>query len=184
MTPHRLVRHPDSPASPVELVEVDALRGQNGELTFFFIAFGKTKHVRLPPVGEPQRADELWRHTCFEAFLAPSTGELYYEFNFSPSRAWAAYRFRSYRSGMARLEISALRVQSKALRSKLGVTATLRPASLPELMPSESWRLGLSAIIEAEDGSISYWALEHAPGKPDFHNPDCFAAELAPAAIS
>jgi hypothetical protein len=40
-------------------------------------------------------------------------------------------------------------------------------------------RLGLSAVIEENDGTISYWALKHLPGKPDFHHPDSFALELA-----
>ena len=35
--------------------------------------------------------------------------------------------------------------------------------------------LGLSAILEEEDGTISYWALAHPPGRPDFHHPDCLA---------
>ena len=36
-----------------------------------------------------------------------------------------------------------------------------------------------SYVIEEEDGTISYWALRHAAGKPDFHHPDGFAMELA-----
>ena len=50
--------------------------------------------------------------------------------------------------------------------------------------PPIAWRagrleIGLSAVIE-EVGSIkSYWALQHPPGRPDFHHPDCFALELA-----
>jgi hypothetical protein len=35
--------------------------------------------------------------------------------------------------------------------------------------------LGLSAVLEEQDGTKSYWALAHPPGgKPDFHHPDCF----------
>ena len=30
------------------------------------------------------------------------------------------------------------------------------------------------------DGGISYWALAHPPGKPDFHHPDSFALTLPP----
>ena len=41
--------------------------------------------------------------------------------------------------------------------------------------------LGLSAVIEEADGNVSYWALAHPPGKPDFHHSDCLALEL-PAA--
>jgi hypothetical protein len=39
--------------------------------------------------------------------------------------------------------------------------------------------MGLSAVIEERDGMLSYWALRHAPGKPDFHRRDGFALELA-----
>jgi hypothetical protein len=38
--------------------------------------------------------------------------------------------------------------------------------------------LGLSAVIEDESGALSYWALRHVPGKPDFHHPQAFAMEL------
>ena len=31
-------------------------------------------------------------------------------------------------------------------------------------------------------GGISYWALAHPPGKPDFHHADGFALELSPGA--
>jgi len=41
------------------------------------------------------------------------------------------------------------------------------------------WDLGLSAILEEQDGTKSYWAIAHPPGdKPDFHDPACFAAHL------
>jgi hypothetical protein len=39
-------------------------------------------------------------------------------------------------------------------------------------------RLALSAVIEEGDGTLSYWALKHGPGKADFHVPDGFALEL------
>jgi hypothetical protein len=38
--------------------------------------------------------------------------------------------------------------------------------------------IGLSAVIEEQDGRLSYWALRHPPGKPDFHYPEAFALEL------
>jgi hypothetical protein len=39
-------------------------------------------------------------------------------------------------------------------------------------------RIALSAVIEDERGSVSYWALKHAPGKPDFHHPAGFILEV------
>ena len=40
-------------------------------------------------------------------------------------------------------------------------------------------RIALSAVIEEGNGALSYWALRHPAGKPDFHHPDAFAMELA-----
>ena len=47
-----------------------------------------------------------------------------------------------------------------------------------ESFPDAPLRLGLSAVIEETDGTKSYWALAHPPGKPDFHHKDCFALTL------
>jgi hypothetical protein len=33
-------------------------------------------------------------------------------------------------------------------------------------------------VIESADGSISYWALRHPAGRPDFHHLDGFALLL------
>jgi hypothetical protein len=40
--------------------------------------------------------------------------------------------------------------------------------------------VALAAVIEADTGELSYWSLQHAPGKPDFHHPDGFTLELSP----
>jgi hypothetical protein len=43
---------------------------------------------------------------------------------------------------------------------------------------NEELLIGLAAVIEEKSGTLSYWALRHAPGKPDFHHPDAFALVL------
>jgi hypothetical protein len=52
-----------------------------------------------------------------------------------------------------------------------GVRITLEYAS-------DVSQINLCAVIEEIDGTKSYWALAHPPGKPDFHHPDCFALTL------
>jgi hypothetical protein len=48
-----------------------------------------------------------------------------------------------------------------------------------ELLPAgRALRLGLSMVVEDTDGVLSYWALRHPPGKPDFHHTDAFASQL------
>ena len=48
----------------------------------------------------------------------------------------------------------------------------------PGIFPDTGSKLALAAVIEEVDGTKSYWALRHPPGKPDFHHPDCFALTL------
>jgi hypothetical protein len=40
--------------------------------------------------------------------------------------------------------------------------------------------MSLAAVVEETDGTISYWALAHADGPPDFHHPACFRAQVPP----
>jgi hypothetical protein len=40
--------------------------------------------------------------------------------------------------------------------------------------------LGLSAVIEENDGAVSYWALKHSLGPPDFHDASAFILEWEP----
>ena len=37
---------------------------------------------------------------------------------------------------------------------------------------------GISAVVATKRGKISYWALAHPAGSPDFHHKDCFALKL------
>ena len=177
-----LIPHPASPPSPARKIAVDAARLLDGRLALTFMAQGDLSRIRIPAERAPARADELWRATCFEAFLRSPEAEAYVELNFSPSTQWAAYRFDSYRSGMRQAEIDPPTVKPMTAGKYLGVVASVELGSLPELVPWETWEIGLAAIIEGEDGSVSHWALVHPPGVPDFHHGDCFAGDLAPAA--
>lgn len=115
---------------------------------------------------EPVRTDGLWRHTCFEAFVA-GAGPAYREFNFAPSGAWAAYAFDDHRSGMRDVEAApSVGWQDGNLIAEVAVPI------------AGDWRLNLTAVIEETDGTKSYWALAHPDGPPDFHDPACFVLAL------
>jgi hypothetical protein len=133
----------------------------------------------LPSPSSPARADELWRHTCFEAFLRAPDGS-YLEFNFAPSTQWAAYRFSGYRAGMALEPIAAPKIWTKREPARFELQVELDAGFLALASP---WRLALAAVIEEIGGAKSYWALAHAPGKPDFHHLDAFAYEFAGAPL-
>ncbi len=137
---------------------------------------GDVSRLLIPAAADVARADGLWRHTCFEAFAAGSDWPGYREFNFSPSGAWAAYAFAGYRAGMAPLMLD----QPPAARWRQSVDELVLDAELPLAGPGrgEPLRGAHAARNEDQSGALSYWALRHADGLPDFHHPESFTLEL------
>jgi len=182
---HALKLHPDSRSAAVTDIAVEVARSSGGNLALRFVVTGAISDLRIPPVAAPARTDELWKHTCFEAFLRTSRGPEYFEFNFAPSTQWAAYRFSGYRNGMTGArEIGAPRIEVQSSDAQFELQASLDLDRLPGLSGYADWRLGLSAVIEETSGARSYWALAHPPGKADFHHADCFALRLPAAGLS
>jgi hypothetical protein len=174
-----LRRHPDSDCLAADRIEVEIARPSADILALSYVVTGRIGDIRLPPVSEPLRSDALWRHTCFEAFVRGASGDAYYEFNFSPSTQWAAYRFSGYRSGRTvASEVGAPAIAAESKPDCYTLLASLALGRLPGLPREAPWRLGLSALIEDRNGRMSYWALAHPPGKPDFHHADGFACAL------
>jgi len=169
--------HPNSVCAVVAGVEAEIARPTGGSLLLSYAVTGTIGDLLLPPVGAPARADELWRHTCFEGFVKEAAGEGYYEFNFATSTQWAAYRFDRYRSGMhAATEIEPPQIVGRSIPERYTLRATL---SLPDRQRDRTWRVGLAAVLEERNGNKSYWALAHPPGAADFHHAEGFALELA-----
>ncbi|MCY7279388.1 MAG: hypothetical protein LH610_00555 [Sphingomonas bacterium] len=124
----------------------------------------------LPDPRDPGRANDLWRTTCFEAFVG-GDGTAYREYNFAPSSQWAAYAFDGHRLGMRNAEDEAevwIEGGETWIVVEAAVSADFAPGS----------RLNLNAVIDEAGGAKSYWALAHPAGPPDFHNRDCFVARL------
>jgi len=172
----RLLQHPGSGAlAAVRGIEAEA--GVEGaDLRLRFRLLGATAALRLPCAAAPARADGLWQHTCFEAFIR-GDGDAYVELNFAPSGAWAAYRFSARRTGMAPLELS--RPPAAAWTLEEGMLALVAAVPVAVLPPGAALHVALAAVIEDGSGTMTYWALRHPPGRPDFHHPDGFVLELA-----
>ena len=168
-----LTLHPESRCDALGAIEVEAAR-EGQTLRLLYVARGAIGDLAVPEPAAPERADGLWRHTCFEAFVRAPGCAAYEELNFSPSGRWAAYRFEDYRQGM-NLAALALEIEARRTAERLELLARVH-VPLPG-----PWRVGLSAVIEERSGRKSYWALAHPPGAPDFHHGDSFALEL-PAA--
>jgi hypothetical protein len=177
----KLRLHPDSRSAAVESIDVEIARTHAGQLDLSYIVTGEISSIRMPASAANARSDGLWRHTCFEAFVRASPDAGYYELNFSPSGQWAAYLFSGYRSGMRVAdEIAGVPIKMLASPDGCVLQASLDPDRFTGLPRDRSWHLGLSAVIEDANGGMSYWALAHPPGKPDFHHAGGFACEFCP----
>lgn len=174
--------HAQSGDTAVTRLEAEARRIGEGGLLLRFVLEGRIDALLLPPARPSLRTDELWKHSCFEAFVREPGDEAYHEFNFSPSSEWAAYRFDGYRSGMRDADtIGAPQLESRSDSGRYEMTVTLDlEAALAAGLP---WQLNLTAVIEERSGRKSHWALAHPTGAPDFHHPGCFALQLQPATL-
>jgi hypothetical protein len=174
-----LTVHPSQSNPAVSRIEAQVHTLDSGMLSFRYSLKADMAHVRMPPAGTGARADGLWRHTCFEAFVAPAGEAAYHEFNFSPSLDWAMYRFNAYREGMSPLKAArAPEISLKRLDRGLELCASVSVGDMADLRGAGPLRIALAAVIEDENGRLSYWGLRHPPGKPDFHHPDGFALEV------
>ena len=164
-----LQRHFASPCAAVRSIQASIERDAEGRVKVSYRIEGDLARLRIPAAARARFADKLWQHTCCEIFLAEAEGSGYTEFNFSPSGEWAAYRFTRYREG------APLAARDPRIRmQRTGGALTLEA----QIVAKGKLRIGLSAVIEETDGTLSYWALRHPAGKPDFHHRDAFALEL------
>ena len=165
--------HSSTRAETVRAMQVRVRRSSSAELQMTFRLDGDIPRIQIPTPTTPRIGTELWRHTCFEAFIALEGQPSYHEFNFAPSGEWCVYALSGYRNG-GPLADEAMRphIAMRSTDSRLELDAIVRLDSLSAIHPRAVLRIGLSAVIEASDGTISYWALRHPADKPDFHNAD------------
>ena len=133
------------------------------------------------------RADNLWEHTCFEAFIALENSSEYLEVNLSPSGQWNIYEFKSYRG--SRVEADQVSCKPMVLKAKtnLNVQAEIDLSGVSWIKASKKnieLQLGLTGVIELKSKVKSYCALTHKSDKADFHRKESFILRLKnPAAV-
>lgn len=167
--------HPLSPCDVVHEVTVE-LAFERDVLVVAYRIVGELARLRVPT--EPLDPERLWAHTCCELFVAPEGGEGYVEHNVSPNGQTRRFDFSAYRQ----------RVSSSA---GIAATTTREPDALVVVarvpLTTTVARLAVTTVVEDEHGTLSYWALRHPEGRPDFHHRDGFALCLtlgaAPAIV-
>jgi hypothetical protein len=166
--------HDATPCEEVRAIRV-IVRRTLLELELGFRLDGDIAHICLAPRG----LTELWRHTCFEAFVAIDGQASYHEFNLAPSHEWQIYAFRAYRDLIPLVcSSSSPIVATNSTANRLELDARIALTGLSAMHAHSSLRLGLSAVIESRNRFLSFWVLSHPAAKPDFHNAAAFALRL------
>ena len=191
----RLQPHPDSLPTPVREFVVDVRRTPGGRLRLAYSLCTDSGRPLVPAPASSDRREQLWRHTCFEAFIALGTAPRYAELNFSPSTEWAMYGFEQYRAPLQTLtdlQMPLVTVSSAdqqgpgaVAESSLQLVAELDLAGIarwlgaqPAPATASSLCLALCAVVEDRAGRLSYWSLRHGGAKPDFHAREGFVCKL------
>jgi hypothetical protein len=174
-----LTRHPQTDGDAVKEIRASVSWNHGGPLAFSYALKGDLSRLRVPRLRPSRKSNRLWKHTCFEAFVAVKGQPAYYEINLAPSGEWAVYAFRRYREpATPPKEKLALEITVRRAGDSLQLDALVWVDRWQAIEPGARLSVALCAVIEDNRGMLSYWALKHPPGKPDFHHADTFALEI------
>lgn len=174
----KLAAHPANPARFHQRIEATLTHTADGGLQIAYAIHGLNLDLRVPTPHAPAPAGALWRTTCCEIFLGTIGQPAYREFNFSPSGQWTHYDFADTRQPAPRpFDCPAPAQSCERSEDLLSLTASLPKTALPM---GDTLRIALAVVLEASDSNLGYWALAHAPGKPDFHHHAGFVLSLGP----
>ncbi|HET7158310.1 MAG TPA: DOMON-like domain-containing protein [Burkholderiales bacterium] len=174
-----LTCHPQSRNSAVRDIQAHIARGSDDMLAIRYVLEADLDAIRIPEQRAPRHADRLWQHTCFELFIRAACAPNYVELNFSPSGEWAIYTFDQYRvPASLKTDRPAPRVAVRATRAALELEAAIQLDTMITPL-NVNLAIAISAVIEDREGALSYWALAHPAGQPDFHHAVSFALTLS-----
>ena len=162
-----LTLHPDSRCFAATHVEVGVERPRADSLVLSYIVTGKMSEVRIPPAIAAARSDELWRHTCFEAFWVLRLARRITNSTLRLRHNGRHIEFNGYQNGML------WRARSAHLPTEvcdgLQLLHVARAAqswiALSGLSHKASWRLRFwAALIKNQERPQVIRALAHPPG--------------------
>ena len=128
--------HPSTRTEAVRAIQVLVRRSAGAELQLTFRLDGDIPRISIPSPVAPRIGSDLWRHTCFEAFIAIDGQRAYHEFNFAPSGEWCIYALSGYRNGSP-LADEAMRpeILVRSTQSRLELDALVRLDRLSAIHP-------------------------------------------------
>ena len=139
---------------------------QENKLFISFTVKGKVDEYYFPATSKPQRANELWKATCFELFLADSKAETYYELNFSSSLAWNFYALKHYRA-----EVSEVKLLNDPIIQVFEENESFKIELELEGFDFSKFDIcNLTCILLTKENERTFWSSKKMDEKPDFHD--------------
>ncbi|CAA6803203.1 MAG: Unknown protein [uncultured Sulfurovum sp.] len=138
----------------------------NNKVQIRFVVKGELNAYIFPPKSKLQRANELWKATCFELFLADSQKEEYYEINFSSSLVWNFYYLKNYRAEVQELKLlNEPKIEVQQNEDEVQIDFELEIENL------EKFDIyNVASIFLTKDNERTFWSVKHEKDVPDFHN--------------
>jgi len=176
---------PLSPFAPEAHLQGLALsctaRWHEGVLELHYRLSGPLPLLRLASQigGEPpQRRDQLWQSTCFEAFIGRAGQPGYWELNLAPNGDWNCYALNGYRQGLQpepRIQALTFVLKQRQLEGELEQLELTLSLPIGALIPAASaLELSVTAVLDDVSHGCSYWAWRHSGPEPDFHRRESF----------
>ena len=177
MVPFRASPSLQSLPSPLNISITGTLQITHSHLRIQYCTSGDDiLAIRWPKTSQNLRCqDELWRNTCFELFIASKNEPSYLEYNFSPSRHWAVYAFKTYRQRKALDYISDININHRRADGERFTDVNI---ILLSEFQNTAIDIGVSAVIESNNGDLFYYALTHKGDSPNFHLRESFILEV------
>jgi hypothetical protein len=137
-------------------------------ITLYFELIGTVNEYHFKNPSKQQRADNLWKNTCFELFIANTHNNAYWEINISPSTQWNIYHFSDYKEGMKKeknITQPIIKTTQKNNYYSLSFTSTFTQDVL-----NQELQINLAVILLDLDGVRHFYSIFKNSGNVDFHN--------------
>ena len=138
---------------------------EENKLNISFLLVGALENYIFPQKSEEKRADELWKATSFEFFLANSQSEEYYELNFSSSLAWNFYYLEEYGADVQELkDLAKPKIEVFNDENEFKITFELEGFNFKEFD-----LYNVACILLTKENERTFWSVKHQLSVPDFH---------------
>ena len=139
-----------------------------GEIdNYIFETFMESEALMRLKSSSPIRANNLWKSTCFELFIAPKENLNYWELNISSSTKWNFYAFDSYKENMR--EERDISIPNIEIVQKENLYFISCEFNLREIIPKQS-NFNLAVILLDRNCVRHFYSINRKGGVVDFHD--------------